>query len=135
MYTNPFVSLSLSFTLSLCVFLFFICRACIKYIILIIYIFNLFIYPSLYTHIYYISFSIFIIHVHVFSVFIQVYLITRCNIFSVSVFNKNFFPGFCFDFVYLTTSTTYIFSILFWTIQKRQLHACALIWTINWVIL
>lgn len=104
------LSLFLSITLSFCVFLFFICRACIKYIFLIFNIFYLFIliYLSLYTYIR-ISFSIFIIHVHVFSVFIQVYLITRCNIFSVYVLNKNLFPGLCFDFVYLTTSTTYIF--------------------------
>lgn len=132
--TQILLSLFLSQSLSVCVFLCFLFaeHASSTSFWFSIYSTNLYIY--LYIHIY-ISFSIFIIHVHVFSVFIQVYLITRCNIFSVSVFNKNFFPGFCFDFVYLTTSTTYIFFILFWTIQKRQLHACALIWTINWVIL
>lgn len=106
--TQILLSLFLSQSLSVCVFLCFLFaeHASSTSFWFSIYSTNLYIY--LYIHIY-ISFSIFIIHVHVFSVFIQVYLITRCNIFSVSVFNKNFFPGFCFDFVYLTTSTTYIY--------------------------
>lgn len=106
MYTNPFVSLSLNHTEFLCFSVFYL--QSMHQVNFFDFQYILLIYISISIYIY-ISFSIIIIHVHVFSVFIKVYLITRCNIFSVYVLNKNLFLGLCFDFVYPTTSTTYIF--------------------------